>query len=373
MLKPLARRLAIPIPIDFPCPRVLKNSVTSQRYASLISGCAVFCIAALLLTSLGQNMFQDADSFWHLAAGNWILSHRAIPLTDPWSFTAGDYRWLDISWMWDSIYSYMHAHYGWHGAVVFNALIMALALTLVYAGCLLRSGDGMASFLTALGAMTMVIPLPLLRPLHVTPMMIAGWMLLLGMAARRECRALWLILLPVSMLLWVNMHGGFILGPVLLAAFFAQALWQRDEALARALAFTGVATLLAIFCNPYGIDIIEAVRRSLAKVAQTFILEWQPFIAAPPRAAFFPAACRSCHAGTRASAPHPAGGALAGLWLAAVGHKFGAPPASFAVISAPAFACALRGYLTPKHSGRRRWRWPYSRRQGGLPTGQHYR
>ena len=34
------------------------------------------------------SIFRDGDVSWHIAAGNWILSHGRIPTTDPFSFTA---------------------------------------------------------------------------------------------------------------------------------------------------------------------------------------------------------------------------------------------------------------------------------------------
>jgi hypothetical protein len=77
-----------------------------------------------------------------------------------------------------------------------------------------------------------------------------------------------LLFLPLSTLLWVNVHGGFLLGFVLLAIYWLSAIWQRFlprgdhfeslleklRAGKRARDLAGIAFLSAVatFVNPYG-------------------------------------------------------------------------------------------------------------------------
>lgn len=221
-------------------------------------------------------MIMDSDPLWHLAAGDYIREHDAIPMSDPWSFTAGDYRWLNISWAWDVAYSYLYENGGWNAAVVFNAIIISLTFTLVYAHCLLRTKNGIASFLTTIAALSL-IDLHL-RPLQISLLMTALWMLLLGRIARSEITARWLTALPLLTIIWVNCHGGYIIIPVLLGTFWLHALGTKSRKLAKRLIITGIACLFAMLCNPYGIYIFEAAWRPLTTIANSFILEWQPVI-----------------------------------------------------------------------------------------------
>ena len=46
---------------------------------------AVLLVPAVLGSS--QTIFNDGDVSWHIATGQWIIDHRAIPHTDPFSFT----------------------------------------------------------------------------------------------------------------------------------------------------------------------------------------------------------------------------------------------------------------------------------------------
>lgn len=316
-----------------------------DRNALIVSSCGVFLLAALALATLGASMFGDADPFWHIAAGDLIRATRAIPDSDPWSFTAGDYRWLNISWLWDALMSLARERLGWHGAVAINAVTVALTLTLVYANCALRCRDGIAAFLATLGAMTLLDLY--LRPLQVTTLMIAAWALLLGLAARGECRLRWLALLPLSTLAWVNMHGGFIAGPALLGAFLIEAIMRRNAPLARALGFTLAGTFLAMLINPYGLSIIEAVWRPMTTVANQFLDEWRPFTATPyALLTSFYAVLFVMLVPRRALPVLTAERWLAYGWLllALTSVRYFS---LFAVLSAPAFASALIAYMKP--------------------------
>lgn len=248
---------------------------TTSRYYPLWTQFFLFFAAAtVFLVACGYNMIIDSDPLWHVATGDLIRQSGMIPAHDPWSFTAGDTRWLNVSWLWDSAFSYIVERFGWGGAAAVNATLIATMLALIYTHCLLRTGNGLASFFTLF--LLFIILLLHMRPVHITHMMVALWMLLLGLYIRGECRPAWLLALPVSMLMWVNMHGGFVVGPVLAGVFFLDSVRRKDRAQTRwlliILALCGMATL----CNPNGILIIETVMRPLFTVANQYIAEWRP-------------------------------------------------------------------------------------------------
>src|SRR6185295_540423 len=61
-------------------------------------------IAAILIpAALGSSatIFNDGDVSWHIATGQWILDHRAIPHTDPFSFTWAGQPWVPFEWLAD--------------------------------------------------------------------------------------------------------------------------------------------------------------------------------------------------------------------------------------------------------------------------------
>src|SRR5258705_4868922 len=61
-----------------------------------------------LTAVLSLRRFDNTDTWWHLAAGRWIVQHRRIPSLDPLSFTAGDHPWVNVQWLFDVIIYGLH-------------------------------------------------------------------------------------------------------------------------------------------------------------------------------------------------------------------------------------------------------------------------
>ena len=325
-------------------PSAPHDSAARTRYGFFITSCLLFAYILIMTVGIGPHMLSDADPLWHIAAGDLIRATRSIPLYDTWSFTTHDYRWLDISWAWDSVFSYLHERLGWHGAIAANAAIFSLTATLIYVNSRLRSHDDFAALISTVAALTLISIA--LRPLQVTYAMTALWMLLLGIIARGQLRCRWLAVLPMTMLPWVNCHGGFVVGGVLIAGFFLQALYDRNFPLARTLVITGTVTLAAMFCNPYGIGIIEAVRRPLLTHANQFIDEWQPVTLSPVSLLhYIYAACFILLVPRRILPCLPVERWLAYLWLLLGITSIRHLPI-FTVISAPLMASTLHQLMT---------------------------
>src|SRR5438270_13362064 len=79
---------------------------------------AVLLIPAVLGSS--QMIFNDGDVSWHIATGQWIIDHHAIPRTDPFSFTWFGKPWVPIEWLAEVLYggAYRRAGYGSVAALV---------------------------------------------------------------------------------------------------------------------------------------------------------------------------------------------------------------------------------------------------------------
>jgi len=65
-----------------------------------VTAAAVCCVAfALGLVALRSEW--DVDIFWHIAAGRWILEHRALPSTDIFSFQEPVPEWYTFQWLYE--------------------------------------------------------------------------------------------------------------------------------------------------------------------------------------------------------------------------------------------------------------------------------
>jgi len=240
---------------------------------------AWFGAAAFVLLVIGGNrLLYDADTYWQIEVGQWILDHRAWPHTDIYSFTKAGEPWISTSWLAQVIFATSYNVAGWAGPVWTSALAIAAAFAL-FVHLLSKWLAPRHAVLIALAAVLMSMGHFLARPhVLVLPVMLA-WASGLAAAAdaRRAPSMMWLPL----MVLWANLHGSFVFGVALVGPFALVAMWEA-EASARRVLFVrwsafGLATLAAACLTPYGWNSILAARKILdLGDAMALIPEWQP-------------------------------------------------------------------------------------------------
>src|SRR5687767_2579322 len=70
----------------------------------LMVGMAVYVFSV----SQGRKVLQDGDTLWHIAAGQWILQHAAIPAQDVYSHTMRGAAWTAHEWLSEVILAAAH-------------------------------------------------------------------------------------------------------------------------------------------------------------------------------------------------------------------------------------------------------------------------
>jgi hypothetical protein len=244
---------------------------------------AVLLIPAVLGSS--KTIFNDGDVSWHIATGQWILDHRSIPHTDPFSFTWAGKPWVPIEWLSEVIYAcaYRLAGYGGVAALVTAALMALHALVYLNASRWVRT----ALLPIVLMDFTLV-PMLLARPHLLTWPLLALWTWLM-LWAREQDRAPPLVA-ALLMALWANLHGTFVFGLAIAAAFGLEALVDsadKPRALRQWLIF-GVACAVAVFINGNGVEGVFHPLRFTQLQMLPLIDEWKP--SSPARTPFFFAA-----------------------------------------------------------------------------------
>jgi hypothetical protein len=211
---------------------------------------------------LGKQFLADSDIGWHIRNGEHILAASHVPQQDYFSYTMAEKPWYAWEWLYDLSVGGIHSVAGLRGVVLLSALIAAFTFALLFRSALNASGNLLvAGGLTALTAVAASIHL-LARPHMVTWLFTLVWFQQLDQFQHGERRRL--IALPVLMLLWVNLHGGFLMGIALTGLFLAgnAATWilsshaklrmaalDRLRHLTTVLAFIVLATLV----TPYGL------------------------------------------------------------------------------------------------------------------------
>ncbi len=243
------------------------------------SGIYVFLIsfACVYYLSNAPLLLGHYDLGWHLAAGDLIRERGNIPYQDPWSFTLGDKQWYNLSWLWDVIASVLFQYTGFSGLTFFTVACGAIIVGYLTSLCL-NSGAA------AIAVCVSVFAACLLYPTFVTPPNIYlaaapnTATMVFSVIFYGEClKRTRLYLLPVMMVLWANLHGGFLLGFFIVGFFCGAALLRRDWVNFRIFGFAGIGCFAAIFVNPLGWHICEGVAATLGNFAQGHITEWMSY------------------------------------------------------------------------------------------------
>jgi hypothetical protein len=233
-------------------------------------------IAILLIPAvLGSStmIFNDGDVSWHIATGLWILDHRAIPSVDPFSFTWGGKPWVPIEWGSEVLYAsaYRLAHYSGVAALVTGALIALHAVVYLNAARWIR-----VALLPIVAMDFVLIPMLLARPHVLTWPLLAFWTWLM-LRAREQDRAPPLYA-AVLMTLWANLHGGYVFGLAIAAAFGLEALVGTPDKgrVIRQWGLFGLACAVAVFINGNGVEgVFHPVRFTQLEMLP-LIDEWKP-------------------------------------------------------------------------------------------------
>lgn len=208
---------------------------------------------------LGQDLLNDGDTGWHIAAGRHIIDTMGIPSADIFSHTAAGAHWVAHEWLAEVVFALVDGAAGLNSIVVLTAAVIAATFFMLYRR-MLGAGTGplVAASLTLLAASASASHW-LARPHVFSLPLTLLFFCVLDDYARGKPGRLWL--LPAVMLVWVNVHAGFFLG---LALVFLFALCELPGALGspagraanmrrlKALSATGAATLAATFANPSG-------------------------------------------------------------------------------------------------------------------------
>ncbi len=248
------------------------KALTLPRLVTLLAFFGVFAIS--LRTP------ADTDMYWHLATGQYITNTHTIPMSDPFSWTMRGVPWVDVHWLSQVIMFGLYQITGLAGLAVGVSLLTVLAFVLVWKQL---SGGVFIRAAIVLLAATAANPNLTPRSQMATFVGVAIVAYLLFLYKWRQIDRLWW--LPLIFVVWVNLHGGYIAGFMLLGTFVAgEALsnvlhlsgaeivsWRR---LGKVL-IVGLVSGGVLLINPYTSAALQLPFKTVnIGVLQDFIQEW---------------------------------------------------------------------------------------------------
>src|SRR6185369_6245601 len=234
----------------------------------------VFVFAFLL----ASRPLSDGDFWWHLKTGEYIVRDLSIPHVDFYSFTVPGKPWVAHEWLSEVIFYLVYSRAGFNTLIFIFTVLTVLAFWIVFRRT--RAHPFVKGFAVLLSVWS-ILPTMGVRPRTFTLLFAAIYLALLHRFVReREKKAIWW-LVPL-MILWVNLHAGYLLGLVLIGVAMAGVVLDArfaGEKLAwprlKTLGLVFVACLVAVNLNPQGPRIfVFPFEFFLSPVQQDQIVDW---------------------------------------------------------------------------------------------------
>jgi hypothetical protein len=231
---------------------------------------------AFIATAANNGYLYD---FWHhLARGRAMVETGGIVNRDLFTCTIAGQPIQDIGWLAQVFYYVVYSRAGLPILELINSLLIALAIGIIVHIVWRQTGSmgiaavaGTFAFLGAWQSLT-------LRPQTFSLVLFATLYDLLSLG---EERVYWLLPVPLVMALWVNLHGAFVAGLILIAGFAAgatSAAWPEGLRSPRAWCWwlCALAAGVATFANPYGFGAYHFVSQTATAATARPITEWLP-------------------------------------------------------------------------------------------------
>lgn len=240
----------------------------------------LWCVVPLVVGASAAFKVRDLDVWWRVKTGEWIWQHKAIPDTDPFSFTA-EGPWNCVEPVANLLLYVFDALFGPTGLSVAGAL-MAAVLGLV-AVLLARRAIGdeephAAPIVLAVGLFASVANFRLGPKPEVFSLWGAGLLLVLlySVEARRNVRLL--LWVPLLVLVWGWLHrGSTVAVPFLGAALVVWGIRKDTRALALPTLGALVATIVVLLLTPgMAKSLMSSANVVSNDVFTRYIGEWSP-------------------------------------------------------------------------------------------------
>jgi hypothetical protein len=249
------------------------NSMLLQNWLAVIALFAAFCLTVPLAPS--------ADTWWHLATGRYIAQSKIIPHVDPFSATAAGKPWTAHEWLSDVIFYVAYSATGSMGLLFLACALTTLAFWFAYRSL---GGAPLSRALALTIGVWAARPDFSVRPQLFSFLMAGIFLFVLRRYVTGGSTRI-LFAMPILMLLWVNLHGGYALGLALIFLFilgiFLDALWGREDRstatrTVKELLLALLGCLAVVPLNPNGFALYTYPFETLHSAAmQAGIMEWR--------------------------------------------------------------------------------------------------
>jgi hypothetical protein len=244
---------------------------------------AMLLVVVTVLTV--RSRFNDPDLWYHLKIGEIVWNTHSIPRVDLFSFTANGHPWVAQEWLSQLTLYGVYKLGGYTALMVWLCGLGSLLIAGAYSLCTLYSNNAKVAFLGGLITWVFSTIGLAIRPHLIGYTLLLCELFILHLGRSRNARWLWA--LPPLFALWVNIHGSFFFGLVVLAivlfcsflelqcGLLASRRWEKSQRNTLTIAFA--LSLAALIVNPIGLRLaLNPIEVSKLHVNLTQVQEWMP-------------------------------------------------------------------------------------------------
>jgi hypothetical protein len=252
-----------------------------EHKGELIAGASFAGAFLVFIFFYATAPITDLDFWWHLKTGEVMVQNRGLLQTDPFTFTGDgvvsnrEALILKGYWLWQLIAYGLYSLLGFNGIFLLNFLILG-AMAGVVVQQMRRQGVGniLAVGLLTLGFYLLSATYTMERPQMVSFLFAAALLALLN-RVRDGGQLGWT--LPLLMMVWANLHGGFVVGDLILLCFATGAVieYRHDLPRLRHLLLWVVVGISASLLNPNGALVFAEIFSFHNSALMTGIYEYQ--------------------------------------------------------------------------------------------------
>ncbi|HXH49220.1 MAG TPA: hypothetical protein VNM47_07725 [Terriglobia bacterium] len=236
--------------------------------------------------AIERGLRLDPDTWWHMKYGDMILQTDRWPTVDTWSFTVQGMPRVAYEWGGEVLTALAYRIGGLRGLDVLLILLTSVIVLLIYYFAWLRCRNSYAAFFATLILLPVAVLCFTLRPQLLGYIFLLITLIALERFRLGEQKKLWI--LPVVFLLWVNTHGSFPLGFMVLGLYWITGLtefssgglyavrWRPEQRLH--LELVSLLSVAVLPLTPYGTRLAAVPFEVATALPLNFshIVEWQP-------------------------------------------------------------------------------------------------
>ena len=266
---------------------ITRDRLTSPYWPNLsFAGLASVVVLGLVFMLTSFHRLNHTDLWGHLSFGRWIVSHHALPASDPLTAAPSQIAPLHSAWLAQTLGHIVHELFGSEGLVFSHALLVTLTAGVLMLAVYRRGAPAIWSAAAGLAMLLLYLPIfGTLRPQLFGQLGAALFLLAIAELPRQRHPLYWL---PLVSVLWANLHGSLLIGLAILAIHVASCVYAsfrksrsiqqllKDQDVQR----TAVAMVLVAIAgclNPHGLALYAHIAGFGDHPALASISEWQAF------------------------------------------------------------------------------------------------